>query len=97
MDTGEGEAENPHAAHDHPRHAMHEDTPGTKENNDLARTLSELILGFEELPPAYEKIALQQIEEHFAEFRRRANLRADVRHPHNQRNYPQSNHKKRKP
>lgn len=77
---------------------MHEDSPGTKENNELARTLSELILGFEELPPAYEKIALQQIEEHFAEFRRRAALRADVRRPQHTPYAPHGkNHKNRKP
>lgn len=60
---------------------MIEDTVGTKENTALAQTLAELITGFDDLPPAYEAMALRQIEEHFAEFRRRASLRASVRHP----------------
>ena len=72
-----------------PTHTMNEDTPGTKDDTELAQTLAELIQGFAELPPAYERIALAEIEEHFAEFRRRAAMRASLRQPAASATYPQ--------
>ena len=76
LETGEGDETlrqpQPSEAGGH----MHEDTPGTKQTDELAETLAELILGFNSLPAAYEKIALSQIREHFAEFERRAMMRA---------------------
>lgn len=79
--TGEGSDDGVQVSSSHHTPIMNEDTIGTKENAALAQTLAELITGFDELPPAYEAMALKQIEEYFAEFRRRATLRASVRQP----------------
>jgi hypothetical protein len=95
LETGEGEEEFSKAQQSFRHDSMHEDTPGTKNTDELARELADMIRGFEELPPAFEKIALQQIREHFAEFIRRAELRDSIRHPHPRVKYPtQKNHKK---
>lgn len=97
LETGEGAPdENQVSSSLTKAHRMKEESPATKENSDLARTLAELILGFEDLPPAYEHMALAQIEEHYAEFRRRAEMRASVRRPAPAAKYPPgANHKKK--
>ena len=79
--NGEGSEGSDQVSSSHHAPSMNEDTIGTKENAALAQTLAELIVGYDDLPPAYEAMALKQIEEHFAEFRRRAALRASMRAP----------------
>lgn len=46
--------------------------PLTQSDRDLAHTLAELIHGFPDLPPAYRRITIEQIENHWHEFRARA-------------------------
>lgn len=77
--TGHGEED----MHEPPRDAesMREDTPGAQEDDDLAQVLAELILGFSELPSAYEAMALARIQDHYTEFRRRALMRSAIRSP----------------
>lgn len=97
LDTGEGEEPRAVTHATSKPHTMNEDTVGTKENGTLAHTLAELILGFDDLPPAYEAMALKQIREHFAEFERRATMRSEVRHPSPRPLYEKKPHTKRKP
>lgn len=77
LETGEGSDE--YQLPERASNTMKEESATAKQNDDLARALAEMILGFNSLPPAYEAMALKQIEEHFAEFRRRAEMRAQVR------------------
>ena len=97
LESGEGEEDRRHVEASLRTPTMNEDTVGTKENATLAQTLAELITGFDDLPPAYEVMALKQIREHFAEFERRATMRTEVRQPSPRTLYKKNSHTRSKP
>ena len=61
--------------------SLKEEALGEVDTTALSKSLAEMILGFSKLPHTYEAMALAQIEEHFAEFVRRARLRISIRKP----------------